>query len=1201
MGTSNWQHISYCCELMYALQPRSVLDIGVGFGRWGILARQICDSAGTDPGGRRVRILGVEAFPKLIQPYHSAFYDEVVIGDALDYLRGTPERFDLAVLGDVLEHFPRDQAEEVLQLARTKACYTMLGVPLGTDWEQGEMYGNPYERHRSSWRHGDFRRLGPACHRFFADHIGRRHAVYLFAAVGMDARGYWEGRPRNLAAPAWPEVAELRPEGRRSGLWAGLQRRLRDHPRLDILARLQRSAEARVGHVLGAAAAQPSAEPPERVAWEIRDEHAPALAVAPAGWSGVTTSTRNNFANLLLCPETLGRPEEVADEILGRGFSTVVFANATEGFEAVARRLKARAPATRLLVQYHGSFSQNADGPNLARFQRVLRLAREGLVEEVGCAKAGMAPALEALGVRARYLPHRIEPPEAVVHHAARSPRRLGLFLRDIFLKDVRTQFMAACLMRDVEVHANEAPDLSRVPTAPAVVSHGNLPYAEFVQLLGEMDVSFYVSLSECYPMTVMESLIRGVPCLTSHTHEIFAGAEELARALIVEAYDNPAAIAAQAERVLEDREALGRKAEAHAREMNRRAEAALNEFVGFEMHPAAGPGRAAPLKSAPVPVAAPPPKLEGTENWRHASFCAEVLFALMPDSILDVGMGLGRNAILAREICDVWRRRTMPEEWQAEIIGVPAPGRAEQSCDPVYYSQVVEGRAVDFLRRTDRRFDLAILDGALERMSHEEGEEALDLALAKASYVMACVPHDPRWRNKGYHRSHWGQVQLLERVPRCSRSFKDHRGGYYGVHVLASTRLDAAAYWKGRRPALAVPTYPEIAGLLPREGVRQLLPALRWKLRRHPRLEFVARKAYGAARRVRAAVAGRPAPATAARPSGLRWEVRDASAPVLAVVPPGWFGVTTSARGNFPNVLLCTEDLHEPAAAVEEILARGFRTVVFCGATDVFDLVARLLKERSGGTRLLLHYHASLAQSSEPGIRRQFRCVLDLAQDGVVERVGCAKAGVAEALARMGVAACYVPNRAEPPGAVAHHAARSPRRIGIFVRDILRKNAHTQFMAAAMLADAEVHANELPELSYLQHTLRIVTHGDLAHGAFLRALGEMDLNLYVSLSECYPMVVAESLIRGVPCLTSRSHEIFAHDEELGRRLIVSAHDNPAAIAEQAERVLAEREAVGRRCAAYALELNARAEALLDDFVGYKMHRARAGEAGGGR
>ena len=49
------------------------------------------------------------------------------------------------------------------------------------------------------------------------------------------------------------------------------------------------------------------------------------------------------------------------------------------------------------------------------------------------------------------------------------------------------------------------------------------------------------------------------------------------------------------------------------------------------------------------------------------------------------------------------------------------------------------------------------------------------------------------------------------------------------------------------------------------------------------------------------------------------------------------------------------------------------------------------------------------------------------------------------------------------------------------------------------------------------------------------------------------------------------------------------APDNPLAIAEQAGRILADREAIGRRCRQYALELNSRAEAGINQFVGFEL------------
>jgi glycosyltransferase involved in cell wall biosynthesis len=45
------------------------------------------------------------------------------------------------------------------------------------------------------------------------------------------------------------------------------------------------------------------------------------------------------------------------------------------------------------------------------------------------------------------------------------------------------------------------------------------MPHDRFMALVGQMDLNLYISLSESYPMTVLESLVAEVPCLTSYTN----------------------------------------------------------------------------------------------------------------------------------------------------------------------------------------------------------------------------------------------------------------------------------------------------------------------------------------------------------------------------------------------------------------------------------------------------------------------------------------------------------------------------------------------------------------------------------------------------------------------------------------------------------------------------------------------------------
>ena len=55
------------------------------------------------------------------------------------------DRYDLIIFGDVIEHMTVKQAQKVLEYARPRCRDMIVAVPFL--YEQGEIYGNPYEKH----------------------------------------------------------------------------------------------------------------------------------------------------------------------------------------------------------------------------------------------------------------------------------------------------------------------------------------------------------------------------------------------------------------------------------------------------------------------------------------------------------------------------------------------------------------------------------------------------------------------------------------------------------------------------------------------------------------------------------------------------------------------------------------------------------------------------------------------------------------------------------------------------------------------------------------------------------------------------------------------------------------------------------------------------------------------------------------------
>jgi len=194
MGTSNWQNISYCIELIRKINPASVLDIGAGFGRWGILCREFLEiwDSGNYTDKWNCRIDAVEIFEGYLKPYHSYFYDNVYVEDALKFIGENNDKYDLIICGDVIEHFEKNIAEKFIGDCLKKCRYLMIIIPVGKNWEQGEINNNKYEIHRSIWSNSDFRKYPDVKIRKFRDYLSRKFSVVLLSEKKIDLKSEYK-------------------------------------------------------------------------------------------------------------------------------------------------------------------------------------------------------------------------------------------------------------------------------------------------------------------------------------------------------------------------------------------------------------------------------------------------------------------------------------------------------------------------------------------------------------------------------------------------------------------------------------------------------------------------------------------------------------------------------------------------------------------------------------------------------------------------------------------------------------------------------------------------------------------------------------------------------------------------------------------------------------------------------------------------
>ena len=240
MGTSNWQNISWCVQAIMKIGPERVLDIGVGFGRWGVVLREFGEVwfDRVTPDTWSMHIEGIEGFGKNIAPYHEQFYDRVHVGDAKELLFDMPGPWSLAILGDVLEHFVKSDGERILDHLVATSDYVLINLPLGDDWPQEEKYENPYEEHKAVWHMSDFASRPLVCSAEFLDFDERPFASVILSRedpkhlsrglFGSPRQGERRAEPSEAAPARLTAVDAGRLEAveaiRRSSAWSTLNR-----------------------------------------------------------------------------------------------------------------------------------------------------------------------------------------------------------------------------------------------------------------------------------------------------------------------------------------------------------------------------------------------------------------------------------------------------------------------------------------------------------------------------------------------------------------------------------------------------------------------------------------------------------------------------------------------------------------------------------------------------------------------------------------------------------------------------------------------------------------------------------------------------------------------------------------------------------------------------------------------------------------
>ena len=156
------ENIPIILGVVEELNPKSVLDVGAGFGKYGLLIReQYLSSKASNGELSPVDDIRIDAIEDTDYFVHSraftSIYNMLIVGDAFRNVKDgflEETKYDLILMIDVIEHHPK---EKVLDFLKTVSQWSniLISTPKHTVMYEEKYYGDE-RHHMSQWEMSDF-------------------------------------------------------------------------------------------------------------------------------------------------------------------------------------------------------------------------------------------------------------------------------------------------------------------------------------------------------------------------------------------------------------------------------------------------------------------------------------------------------------------------------------------------------------------------------------------------------------------------------------------------------------------------------------------------------------------------------------------------------------------------------------------------------------------------------------------------------------------------------------------------------------------------------------------------------------------------------------------------------------------------------------------------------------------------------------
>lgn len=270
------------------------------------------------------------------------------------------------------------------------------------------------------------------------------------------------------------------------------------------------------------------------------------------------------------------------------------------------------------------------------------------------------------------------------------------------------------------------------------------------------------------------------------------------------------------------------------------------------------------------------------------------------------------------------------------------------------------------------------------------------------------------------------------------------------------------------------------------------------------------------------------------------------------------FIGVAGATKELFEHLVDCGElyrkqDIEKIGKA---ILDNKAKQVIFSSLSQGMSKLIVYLKTNNPSIKIKTYWHGSHSQIDDFYGWDRYKEIIKLHKQNYIDVMGTCKKSLMEFYKKEGYNAFFIDNKVETNVKPLKKSEKKEIRIGLYAAscDYWRKNMYTQMAAVSLLENAVIDMVPINEgAKAFAKTMGLTLVGEnkpIPRDELIQRMSGNTVNLYVSFSECAPMVPLESFEMGVPCITGNNFHYFK-GMELEKYIVVNNEENPDEIRNQ--------------------------------------------------